>query len=167
MAYSTRCKLATVAAGCLVAIAIALIVVFTMKGAGAPTWETENRLPDTVVPSRYDILLHPDLDEKAPTFGNFTGTVGIRIEFREDRTWFVVHAKYLDITKVSLKSDDGSVIELAAPIEIPQNEWWVIQPAKGSIPRGTHTFTVDFKGRLDRSIVGFYRSVHTNAKGES
>ncbi len=71
MAYSTRCKLVTVATGCLVAIAIALIVVFTMPGDGEPStraWETENRLPGTVVPSLYDILLHPDLDA-----ANFTG----------------------------------------------------------------------------------------------
>ncbi|KAK3929260.1 Glutamyl aminopeptidase [Frankliniella fusca] len=141
-----------------------------MKGAGAPEqpdWETQNRLPSTVVPSRYDILLHPDLDSKADTFGNFTGTVQIQIEFREDRTWFVIHAKYLDFTKVNLKSDAGAVVELQAPLEIPKNEWWVIQPTSGNITSGTYTLTLDFKGRLDRSIVGFYRSVHKNENGEN
>lgn len=72
MAYTTRCKLASVATAVLVAIAVILIVVFTMDNGGSADstqpWVTQDRLPETVVPSRYDILLYPNLDA-----GTFTG----------------------------------------------------------------------------------------------
>ncbi|XP_034256819.1 glutamyl aminopeptidase-like isoform X2 [Thrips palmi] len=165
MAYSTRCKLASVAAAVLVGIAIILAVVLTMNNGGSADstepWVSQNRLPSTVVPSRYDIRLHPNLDA-----GTFTGTVEAEIELQEDRTWFVIHAKWLDVSSVSLQNSAGSV-SLKAPVEVPKNEWWVIQPSSGSIPRGTYKFTVEFSGSLTRGIVGFYRSTHTNAEGQT
>ncbi|KAJ1522082.1 hypothetical protein ONE63_002393 [Megalurothrips usitatus] len=158
MAYSTRCKLASVAAALLAALAIVLIVVFTtMDNGGENLWDTESRLPFSVVPSRYDILLHPDINENSPTC-----TVKIDIELKEDREWFVVHGKNLVISNATLS---GSV-DLKEPFEVPKNEWWVIQPAQGSIPKGSYTVTLEFTGSLTRSIVGFYRSSYTNQQGQ-
>ena len=71
MAWSTRCKLAVVVAAALTLVAVVLIVVLTMNNGGDADnepWVSNSRLPETVVPSRYDILLHPDLEN-----GSFTG----------------------------------------------------------------------------------------------
>lgn len=114
------------------------------------------------MPIRYEILLHPDLDA-----GTFTGTIKADIQLLEDRSWFVIHAKWLNISSVSLGNSAGS-IDLKAPEEVPKNEWWVIQPSSAAtIPEGTYTFTVEFSGSLTKGIVGFYRSTHTNAQGET
>lgn len=96
----------------------------------------------------------------------YPGTIKADIDLQEDRTWFVIHAKWLNISAVSLGNSAGS-IALQAPEEVPKNEWWVIQPSSGSIPRGSYTFTVEFSGSLTRGIVGFYRSTHKNAEGQT
>lgn len=85
----------------------------------------------------------------------------IELELKEDREWFVFHAKYLDIQKAALSNSERS-LDLKDPEEVPKNEWWVIRPTQGTIPKGSYTLTVDFKGQLTRSIVGFYRSVYTD-----
>ena len=91
----------------------------------------------------------------------YAGTVNIDIELKEDRKYFVIHAKYLTISKTELTDKAGGSVELKALFEVPKNEWWVIQPAKGSIPKSTYVLKMDFVGLLTRNIVGFYRSTYT------
>lgn len=164
MGYSTRCKLATVAAAVVVVVAVVLIVVFTMQGTSENPWDSEIRLPPRVVPIRYDILLHPDIDQQSDNFGNFTGTVNIELEMQENREWFVVHAKYLAITKYSLTNTNGSV-PMKEPMEVQKNEWWVMRPDGSSFPSGSYTLTLEFAGQLTRGIVGFYQSKYLDASG--
>lgn len=89
------------------------------------------------------------------------GSVKIDVELREDREFFVIHAKYLNISTTELQDKSGGSVELKPLFEVPKNEWWVIQPAKGTIPKSKYTLKMDFSGVLTKNIVGFYRSTYT------
>src|SRR5947199_10742312 len=60
------------------------------------------RLPTTVVPSRYDIRLEPDLAAAA-----FAGTVRISVDVRAAVTELVLNAAELAISDASLDLIDG------------------------------------------------------------
>jgi aminopeptidase N len=66
--------------------------------------EQEYRLPRTVVPSRYDLTLEPDLDA-----GTFDGTVEVRLEVREPVTEIVLNANELWLDEAALVADRSRV----------------------------------------------------------
>ena len=55
----------------------------------------------------YDLYLHPDLKNDT-----FSGRVAIEIASDVARDFFVVHVKYLNVTKTALTSSDGAEVTL-------------------------------------------------------
>ena len=126
------------------------------------TWESDYRLPQTTQPLNYDLYLFPNLDDDT-----FSGNVAISVETKEPRTHFLVHVKYLDVYGTELKSENGEVIPLEDAFEYAPNEFWVVVPANGPVPVGLYTLSMKFRGRLDRDILGFYRSTYVDDEGKS
>lgn len=116
----------------------------------------DHRLPRSVVPRRYDLELHPDLDSST-----FVGTVSIEVEFKEPTATIVLNAVDLEIESVSI--DDGS-IEVASFECDNTAETLTIETGR-PIPTDTAIVSVSFKGILNDQLKGFYRSVYTDENG--
>src|SRR5580765_334083 len=64
------------------------------------------RLPTTVVPSRYDLRLEPDLDN-----ATFRGEATVAVEVREPVTEIVLNAAELRIELAAMEDESGAAIE--------------------------------------------------------
>ena len=124
-------------------------------------WESDYRIPQTTQPLNYDLYLFPNLQDDT-----FTGRVTLTIQTKEERNFLLTHVKYLEVSNTVLKSSDGNKIDIIDAFEYSPNEFWVIVPEK-PLPVGVYSLSMDFKGRLDRDILGFYRSVYLDNDGRS
>src|SRR5262245_33107298 len=73
-------------------------------GKGSPV--NSHRLPRTVVPSRYDIRLEPDLDA-----ATYAGEESIQIEVRDEVDEVQLNAVELTFTRVEAEGPDGTRLE--------------------------------------------------------
>jgi len=70
------------------------------------------RLPTTVVPSRYDIRLEPDLEA-----ATFAGQETVAITVSEPVSEILLNAAELVIQSVSVQTADGPVVEGSASLD--------------------------------------------------
>lgn len=116
------------------------------------------RLPREIKPVHYDLFLAPDLKTNA-----FSGNVKIKILVENSISFIALHANKLNVTRTDLlKVDsDGSVrkINLLQTFPYEKYEYFVIEPEK-SLVAGNYEIKMEFDGRLDKRIVGFYSSTY-------
>ncbi len=118
-----------------------------------------HRLPRTVVPSRYDLTLEPDLDA-----ATFTGTADIAVDLIEPLDEIVLNAAELTITRAEAIYTDGTTHELE-PSYDPDHERVTLAPVDEPAPAGPATLSLDFDGILNDKLRGFYRSTFTDTEG--
>ncbi len=112
------------------------------------------RLPQHVIPTRYDLRLEPDL--KAFTF---RGEETVTLTINEATSEIVLNAVELQILDVVIEQDDArtshrAVIEPEESTERCRFRFpAVLQP-------GTWRLTLSFRGTLNDKLRGFYRSVY-------
>lgn len=117
------------------------------------------RLPDTVKPVHYDLLIHPNL-----TFLNFTGRVQIKLEVQQDTEHILLHSKNLHISKaVVLQSGDGHVLHVH---ESEPFEQIALSSQNFMFLKGVHVIQLDFSANLSNSFHGFYKGSYTTQHGE-
>lgn len=83
----------------------------------------------------------------------------------KERDFIPIHINFLKVTDTKLLREDGSEVALAEAFHYPPNEFWVVRAAAPLAP-GVYTLRLEFEGRLDNGIVGFYKSVYVNERGE-
>ncbi|HVQ78135.1 MAG TPA: M1 family metallopeptidase [Candidatus Binatia bacterium] len=115
------------------------------------------RLPTSVVPTRYDIRLEPDL-EAATFLGEETVAVTVREPVRE----LVLNAAELDIQSVSLEGAGATLTGIAA-LDGPNER--VRLAFDRPIEPGPWRLHVRFRGVLNDRLHGFYRSTYKDASG--
>jgi len=118
------------------------------------------RLPTTVVPSRYDIRLEPDLEA-----ATFAGEETIAIAVAEPVSEIVLNAAELTVQSASVAVADGAVVPGSAALETEPERVRLRFPSP--IPAGEHRLTIAFTGTLNDRLRGFYRSTYTDAAGVS
>ncbi|HEY7203122.1 MAG TPA: M1 family metallopeptidase [Methylomirabilota bacterium] len=118
------------------------------------------RLPTTVVPSRYDIRLEPDLEA-----ATFTGEETIAIAITEPVSEIVLNAAELTVQRASVQLADGGVVPGSATLEAEDERVRLRFPSP--IPAGAHRLTIAFTGTLNDRLRGFYRSSYKDAAGVS
>ncbi|MBK5331037.1 MAG: hypothetical protein JJD93_03650, partial [Ilumatobacteraceae bacterium] len=109
------------------------------------------RLPHTVVPSRYLLVLEPDLDN-----ATFAGTVSIDVTAVDEVASVALNADELDIASVRI---DG----LEAPFHLDAAAERLIIEAPLDI--GDAVIDITFTGTLNDKLRGWYRSTFTDAGG--
>ena len=109
------------------------------------------RLPRTVLPSRYQVSLVPDLDN-----ASFTGTVSIATEAVEAASEIVLNAIELQIHSVSV---NGAEATFSLNEEL---ERLIINTA---VTAGPVTIDIAFTGILNDKLRGFYRSTFVDDSG--
>ena len=115
------------------------------------------RLPRTVVPSRYDLTLRPDLDA-----ATFEGTVRIDVDVTEPVTEVVLNA-------IELEVDEASVVvgseRRDAAVALDEATERLTLTVDEALPAGRAVVELAFRGILNDKLRGFYRSTFTDEDG--
>ncbi|MGZ8602922.1 MAG: M1 family metallopeptidase, partial [Actinomycetota bacterium] len=117
------------------------------------------RLPRSVVPTRYDLVLEPDLEA-----ATFSGTVRIAIEVHERVDEIVLNALDLAIDGAVLRNDDASEISVTDVALDEELQRATLTLGTAAEP-GSWTLSVSFRGELNDQLHGFYRSTYTDDDG--
>lgn len=173
---------------CLIIIGISLIAAFArpsdnmcVAGGTAPTrspqteastpptatngerfpWE-DIRLPPSIIPSNYDIFLHPNLS----TF-HFTGNVTIQIKSLKDTDFVVFHERDLNFSSFEISHlKTGRKISIVKELFYPVHQQ-VYLGLQHKLKAGEeYLLNISFSGILSNSMAGFYRSSYTTSSGE-
>lgn len=119
------------------------------------------RLPSTVVPSRYDLVLEPDLEA-----ATFIGVVDVAVTVAEPVDQILLNA-------VDLAFDAAWVtpVATASPIRVKGFESDVeteraTLELESQLPAGEAVLHIEYRGTINNDLKGFYRSTYTDDTGE-
>lgn len=111
------------------------------------------RLPLTIIPSKYVLTLAPDLEAHA-----FEGEEMIHITLLKAAKQIVLHSKELDIETVSITFGKSKTPVFASAIGYDEKNETVTFAFDQTIPEGFAILNIVFRGILNNSMRGFYRS---------
>ncbi len=118
------------------------------------------RLPAGVRPSRYRLVLAPDLE--AATFG---GTVDIDVEVDEPVRSVTLNAAELDISSATLHVAERDQDVAPETIRLDEEEERAVLTFGEPVPAGPATLHLEFRGILNDKLHGFYRSTFRDDDG--
>ena len=120
--------------------------------------ENPFRLPRSVIPAHYDLLLEPDLG----TF-TFDGQVSIRIEITETLEQIVLNAAEIDIQTMTLSGDDSetAVTGVSYDDEYARATLTLERP----VAPGNYTLDITYTGIINDQLRGLYRSTYRDKDG--
>ena len=118
------------------------------------------RLPRTVIPSRYELVLEPDL-----AAAHFAGTAAIAVDVVEPVDEILCNAKDLGFDEAWIEPADGSGGRVDATIEIDAEAERVCLGLATTAAPGTWVVHFRFRGELNDKLTGFYRSTYTDHDG--
>jgi puromycin-sensitive aminopeptidase len=117
----------------------------------------EYRLPRTVIPSRYEILLSPDLEKF-----KFDGVVKIHVDVKEPVSEVLLNSLELNIH--SAGASNGSQTLPAQHSLLVDSERLKLT-FKSPLAAGKWILDIKFDGELNDKLHGFYRSTYNDAEG--
>ncbi|HET9724566.1 MAG TPA: M1 family metallopeptidase [Actinomycetota bacterium] len=121
--------------------------------------DTRYRLPRGAVPSRYDMVLEPDL-----VSATFAGSEDVVLEVREPLHELILNAADLDIDAGWVVSSEGERVEVLEVRTDDETERAALRLGRRLDP-GTWTLHAEFRGTLNDRMRGFYRSTYTDDEG--
>ncbi|MDQ3245132.1 MAG: M1 family metallopeptidase, partial [bacterium] len=104
------------------------------------------RLSKEIVPTEYDIKLHPDLENFT-----FVGEEEVKIEIKKETKIITLHSKEIQI-------DTASINSIFATISYNEESETATFTFKNKIKIGKYKLKINFKGILNDKMRGFYRS---------
>ena len=116
------------------------------------------RLPRTVVPTRYDLRLAPDL-----AGATFSGAAVITVSVREPTREILLNAAELQIRQATLSNDVGAARPAAVALDEAAERCRLTFP--DPVAPGTWRLRLTFEGTLNDKLRGFYRSQYKDAAG--
>jgi puromycin-sensitive aminopeptidase len=116
------------------------------------------RLPRTVVPTRYDLTLTPDLERA--TFG---GEATVTVTVAEPTQDVLIHAVDLDIAAVAARDAHDREVPGRADLEPAHERARLV--FRESLAPGQWRLRLTFTGVLNDKLRGFYRSRYADADG--
>ena len=124
-------------------------------------WE-DIRLPSSVIPSDYDISLHPNLT----TFG-FTGNVTIQVKVLRYTNFIVFHARDLNFSRYELLHPNADKrIEIVRTLHYPRHQQVYVELENHLEEGKEYKLKLSFSGMLSDNMAGFYKSSYTTSQGE-
>ncbi|KAK1176600.1 endoplasmic reticulum aminopeptidase 1-like [Acipenser oxyrinchus oxyrinchus] len=127
---------------------------------GQPFPWNKMRLPSSVSPLHYDLLIHPNL-----TTLDFTGSVKITVEVKEDTGFVVLHSKHLQISKAAIQQGGGGTSPLQV-LEYPAYEQVALLSATPLVTNRLYVISIEYAANLSESFHGFYKSTYRTQEGE-
>lgn len=110
------------------------------------------RLPRNVLPTSYNLKLIPDMLTKV-----FKGEVNINITVMEPTDRITLHMNLLKINTVSLRQKNDNITIKSFEIVTDDREFMYVD-LEDTIFQGVYQLAIQYEGRLDKGIVGFYGS---------
>jgi len=121
------------------------------------------RLPTTVIPHRYELVLEPDIDN-----ASFRGSVTIDIELLEKTDEIVCNAIELEIDSASIITGDGAeAVEHTPDVRLDDQTERLHLTLPRDLPAGPARVQATFRGILNDQLRGFYRSTYEVEDGTS
>ncbi|HBI45787.1 MAG TPA: peptidase, partial [Planctomycetales bacterium] len=117
------------------------------------------RLPRTVVPSRYDLRLEPDLAN-----ATFAGRVEIAVTVHESVEEIVLNAAELAISEASV--EDAAANRFPAVVTLEEETERCRLRFDRPLTPGEWRIKLTFTGALNDKLRGFYRSSYKDQAGE-
>ncbi len=108
------------------------------------------RLPRGVLPTRYELVLEPDLDR-----ASFTGAVRIHVDVVETATEILLNALDLVITSAQVSATHGPIPTQVHNDAVAERITLTLAEPLGV---GPATLDIQFSGELNDKLLGFYRS---------
>ena len=130
-----------------------------LENHGSESVRSGNRLPKTVVPSRYDLTLRPNLVKF-----DFTGEEVVDIDVLEPTSTIQVNAKELNISEAKVVDANGTTLN--GTIELCEETEVATITFDGVIGAGKWSFITKFTGILNDQLKGFYRSFWEDEAGK-
>ncbi len=118
------------------------------------------RLPNSVVPIRYDLRLEPDLAACC-----FSGEETITVEVRDCTSEIVLNATELEISRALLLNDQGVTHRCRVDLDERLERCRVTSPEP--LVTGPWRLRLTFSGILNDKLRGFYRSTYKDQHGRS
>jgi len=118
------------------------------------------RLPRTVVPSRYELTIEPDLDA-----ATFRGEQRAAVEVIEPVDEIVLNADDLEIDEAWIEPTDGGTRRDTTVTLEPETERARLA-LDGRLDPGAWVLCMRFRGTLNEKLAGFYQSTFTDDAGE-
>ncbi|XP_054003594.1 aminopeptidase N-like [Hylaeus anthracinus] len=122
------------------------------------------RLPNYANPSKYNIILEPDLVNC-----KFNGTAVITFTVKEnDKSELFINQKNLTINNVTLNSNNTENLYKVMSKDIDnEREFVTLHFDRSLVINETYTLTITYDGMLNDQKKGFYRSRYLDAKNET
>uniref|UniRef100_A0A1I8P0A9 Aminopeptidase n=1 Tax=Stomoxys calcitrans TaxID=35570 RepID=A0A1I8P0A9_STOCA len=130
----------------------------------SPRADPDYRLPNTTIPTHYDIDLTTMVHEGDR---KFTGIVKIHVTFEEATTSIVLHARQLIITEASIQLDTTDTPEdLEQSYEDEREFLTLARTTNTPFAKGSQgVLTVHYNGELRLDNGGFYLSTYNDTNG--
>ncbi|XP_030049270.1 LOW QUALITY PROTEIN: leucyl-cystinyl aminopeptidase [Microcaecilia unicolor] len=109
------------------------------------------RLPDSIRPLRYDLVLHPNL-----TTGIFTGFVQIMLEVTRESKSIILHSSGLNITNVTLTSAAKNQIRVTY-MENTSFAQIAVVPSEPLSRAQTYNLSMEYSSNFSDTYYGFYK----------
>ena len=121
------------------------------------------RLPESIQTIKYILRIDPDLETKI-----FTGHINITFKLIEPMSYIPLHAKDLTVetTMVQQLSDSNEPVKSFTPKLTYVNEefeYWITE-FSSPLQAGKYSIELDFKGSMDKKILGLYYSSYLDEK---
>jgi len=120
--------------------------------------EADYRLPRSVIPSHYELVLTPDLVDAA-----FGGHAVIDVDVLETVSEIVFNTAELTLHSAVLSNEDGERLEATAETDEDAERTTLTLPTP--VEPGLWKLEISFDGILNDDLRGFYRSVYTDPDG--
>jgi len=117
------------------------------------------RLPRTVTPSHYELVIAPDLDGF-----RFEGTTVITVWVQEPTTEIVLNAAELDLHSAVVRDASGKELAGSTMLDAGLGRATITFPE--ALPPGEATLTITSTGSINDQLRGFYRSTFTDGNGQ-
>jgi puromycin-sensitive aminopeptidase len=121
--------------------------------------ETRYRLPRGAVPTRYDLVLEPDLDA-----ASFAGSEDVALDVREPLAELVLNAADLEIDAGWVIGPGGERVEVT-DVHLDAETERADLALERTLEAGAWTLHLEFRGTLNDRMRGFYRSTYTDDDG--
>jgi puromycin-sensitive aminopeptidase len=150
---------ASYTAACLPVLAALSTLISPAWGAGATN---EYRLPSSVVPSKYDLSIEPDL-----TKSTFAGEESIAIDIKSKVSQILLNSVDLNVSNVvcTLQSEKAKSFAASRVEKLAKQERVAIS-FPGPLNPGLYTLKLHFNGILKDDLRGLYRSSIKDASGK-
>ncbi|KAG7318618.1 hypothetical protein KOW79_018373 [Hemibagrus wyckioides] len=120
------------------------------------------RLPQTVSPFHYTLLIHPNLSSL-----DFSGSVKIRVDVLEDTHTVVLHSKELNISRAGLRGLAEGQSQALKVLEYPAYQQIALVSEDMVLRKGSvYVIELEFEAKLSESYHGFYKSTYRTRDGE-